>query len=529
VNPEVLEKMAEIRRLVEEVATDEMKAAMQKLREAMQKLDPKKIAEAAKNLSMTQEEFLKKLDRTIEMLKAAQNERRLEEMAKQLEQLAEKQEELREATEDASSDEMKGMSPEQQALQQETEQAVEKMEELAQEMKATEPDAAEAIEQTAEQIKGEKTPQEMNNAAQSMSGGKKNPATESQKKASESLSKAAQGMQSALAQMSSRNQEEIKAAIDKGIRDLLYLSKSEEALVGRAEKTSDRQKQTSPDLARRQSELKRGIESVAVELEAAMKMTMHIGPSVPELLRRASATAEESEAALAQGNIRVGELLGNRTMVGVNEGLVKLLEAQKNFSSACNNPSSSQAGSCENPGLNGLSQSQGQVNEGAQALGQRMGQGQRLTQSEEARLSQLAAEQQAIRQGLEEFAGQMNESQGVLGRLDKIDEEMEKMERELEERKPGEAAERGEKIMQRLLDADRALRRQGFKKERTSESARTGEDAPSPSAVSDMLQKADTKVREDILRTLSVRYPGEYEALIRAYFEALEKDGARAR
>jgi hypothetical protein len=169
------------------------------------------------------------------------------------------------------------------------------------------------------------------------------------------------------------------------------------------------------------------------------------------------------------------------------------------------------------------------VNEGAQALGQRMGQGQRLTQSEEARLSQLAAEQQAIRQGLEEFAGQMNESQGVLGRLDKIDEEMEKMERELEERKPGEAAERGEKIMQRLLDADRALRRQGFKKERTSESARTGEDAPSPSAVSDMLQKADTKVREDILRTLSVRYPGEYEALIRAYFEALEKDGARAR
>jgi hypothetical protein len=32
-------------------------------------------------------------------------------------------------------------------------------------------------------------------------------------------------------------------------------------------------------------------------------------------------------------------------------------------------------------------------------------------------------------------------------------------------------------------------------------------------------------VREDILRTLSVRYPGEYEALIRAYFEALERDG----
>jgi len=529
VNPEVLEKLAEIRKLVEEVATDEMKAAMQKLREAMQKLDPKEIAEAAKNLNMTQEEFLKKLDRTIEMLKGAQNERRLEEMAKSLEELAQKQEELQQKTNEAAPDKMKDLAAAQDELKKETEAAIEKMDELAKEMEAREKGASDGIKESSDALKEEQTPQEMGDASKSMSSGKKSPAMKSQSKAKSSLSKAAQGMKEALAQMSSRNQEEARAAIDKGIRDLIYISKSEETLVSRVEKTQDRLKSAPRDLARRQSDLKRGIDTVAGELEEAMKKSMHIGPSVPELLRRAGESAAESEDALSQGNVRVGGMLGNRAMVGVNAGLVKLLEAKENLNSSCNNPSANPSGSCENPGLSGMSQSQGQINQGAQQLGEQMGQGQRLSQSDEQRLSQLAAEQEAVRQGLEEFAGQMGESQGVLGRLDKIAEEMEKMERELEERRPGDAAKRGEKIIQRLLDADRALRRQGFKKERTSETARSGEGPASPSAISEMLEKADTKVREDILRTLSVRYPGEYEALIRAYFEALQKDGAGAR
>ncbi|MFN0150500.1 MAG: DUF4175 family protein [bacterium] len=527
VNPEVLEKLAEIRKLVEEVATDEMKAAMQKLREAMQKLDPKEIADAAKNLSMTQEEFLKKLDRTIEMLKSAQNERKLEEAAKSLEQLAQKQEELEQKTNEATPDKMKEMSAEQDALKKETEDAIKKMDELANDMEAQEPGASEGIKKSSDGLKEEQAPQEMNEASKSMSSGKKSPAMKSQSKAKSSLKKAAEGMKEALAQMKSRDQEEARAAIEKGIRDLIYLSKAEESLVGRVEKTAERMKSAPRDLARRQSDLKRGIDTVAGEIEEATKKTMHIGPSVPELLRRAGESARESEEALSSGNVRVGGMLGNRAMVGVNAGLVKLLEAQNSLESSCNNPSANPSGSCENPGLSGMSQSQGQINQGAQQLGEQMGQGQRLSQSDEQRLSQLAAEQEAVRQGLEEFAGQMGESQGVLGRLDKIAEEMNEMERELEERRPGDAAKRGEKIMQRLLDADRALKRQGFKKERTSETARSGAGGASPSAISDMLEKADTKVREDILRTLSVRYPGEYEALIRAYFDALQKDGAK--
>ena len=278
------------------------------------------------------------------------------------------------------------------------------------------------------------------------------------------------------------------------------------------------------DLARRQGELERGLSRVADDLEKATKRTLSIGPTVPQILREAGQCANESAKNLSEGQARMGGLLGDRAMVTMNAGLVKLLEAQKNFQSACQNPGQN-AGSCQNPGLDQLSQGQQAVNQGARSLGGALG-GERLTMSDRERLAQLAAQQQEIRKGLEEFSKSMGETPNVLGRLDNIAQEMKEAEKELGEQRPQDAAKRGERIVQRLLDADKSFQKRGFKKERQSERARTGEAAPSPAALSEILEKADPKEREDILRTMSIRFPEEYEALIRAYFEAIEKDGA---
>ncbi len=537
---DVLEKLSEIRRLMSEVATDEMRAAMDKMRKAMEALDPKEIAEAAKNLKMSQEEFLKRLDRTIEMLKDVQRERKVDEMVKSMEDLLEKQESLRDATKDATEDQMNAMAPEQEAARKELDDAVEKMEQLAQEMKEKEAAAAEAMEKTAEELRQEQTPQTMSSASQSMSKGAKPSAQESQKKSSSDLAKALKGLESAQQQMNARRDDAVRKAIEKGIRDLIYLSKSEEGLVGRSGEGS--RADAAPigeaaqpaqggraELARRQVELKQGIERVTNEIEAASKKTMHIGRSVPAILRDAGKSAAEAAQSFSAGQTRMGAVLGDRTMVTMNAGLVKLLEAQKNFESSCKNGQAG-GGECQNPGLNKAAEGQKSVNQGSQSMSEQRGAGgQRLTMPQRDRLTQMAAQQEAVRRGLEEFAQSLGNQENILGRLDKIAEEMKQSERDLREERPEDASRRGEKILQRLLDADKSFQRRGFKKERTSETARTGARAPSPSALSDLLEKANPKERDDILRTMSVRFPEEYEALIRAYFEALEKDGAGAR
>lgn len=528
-NRDVLEKLAEIRKLVDEVATDEMKAAMEKLRKAIEQLDPKEIAEASKNLKMSQEEFLKRLDRTIEMLKGVQRERRVDEMVKTMEELLDKQESLLDATKEASEEQMGGLSPEQEALRGETEEAVKKMEELAKELGEQEAAASEAMKKTAEGLQGEKTGQTMSNAAKALSSGQKSSASSSEMKAASDLAKAVQGLQQAQNEMNARRDDAVRKAIEKGIRDLIYLSKEEESLVDHTESLALPDRGGVSDLARRQGELERGISKVADEVEKATKKTLSIGPTVPQILRDASQSANESAKNLSEGQTRMGGLLGDRAMVTLNAGLVKLLEAQKNFESSCQN-ASQPGGSCENPGLNQLSQGQQGVNSGARSLSQGSGmEGERLTMSDKGRLSQLAAQQEAIRKGLEEFSQSLGESQDVLGRLDKIAEEMKEAEKELAAERPQDAARRGERILQRLLDADKSFQKRGFKKERQSETARTGEGSRSPASLSEILEKADPKEREDILRTLSVRFPEEYEALIRAYFEAIEKDGTRGR
>jgi hypothetical protein len=523
-NQEVLSKLAEIRKLVEEIATDEMKAAMERLRKAIEQLDPREIAEASKNLKMSQEEFLERLDRTIDMLKAAQRERRVDEMVKTMEALLDRQESLLEATKEASKEQMASQSPEQEALRGETEDATQKMEELAQELGEQEAAASEAMKKAAEGLRGEKTPQTMSNAAKSLSSGQKSSASSCQMKAATDLAQAVQGLQQAQNEMNARRDEAVRKAIEKGIRDVIYLSKEEEAVVGRTEALALRDRGGVADLARRQGELERGISKVADDIEKATKKTLSIGPTVPQILRDAGQCANESAKNLSEGQTRMGGLLGDRAMVTLNAGLVKLLEAQKNFQSACEN-SGMQSGACQNPGLNQLSQGQQSVNQGARGLGEGLG-GERLTMSDRQRLAQLAAQQQSIRQGLEEFAESMGQTPGILGRLDNIAQEMKEAERELGEERPQDAAKRGERILQRLLDADKSFQKRGFKKERQSETAHTGEGAPSPASLSEILEKAEPKEREDILRTMSVRFPEEYEALIRAYFEAIEQDGA---
>jgi hypothetical protein len=525
---QVLEKLAEVRRLMEEVATDEMRAAMERLRKAMEQLDPKEIAEASKDLKLSQEEFLKRLDRTIEMLKDVQRERRVDEMVKSMEALLERQEALLDATKSANEAQMKELATEQEAAQRDLEDAVAKMDELAKELAEREAAASEAIEKTAEELRREKTDETMADAAQSLARGAQSSASAAEKKSAADLASAVQGLQNAQSQMNAQRDEAIRQAIEKGIRDLIYISKAEEGIVTRTEEATPPDGGGRAALARRQVELKQGIDKVAAAIEEAAKRTPHIGPTVPEILREASESASDAARSFSEGQARAGGLLGDRTMVTVNAGLLKLLEAQKDFESSCQN--GKQGGQCQNPGLNSAAQGQKRINSGARTLAEELGMGgQRLTQSQRQRLAQLAAEQEAVRKGLEEFGQSLGERENVLGRLDKIEEDMKEAMRDLSSERPEDAAQRGERILQRLLDADKSFQRRGFKKERTSETAKTGENAATAPPVSEILEKATPKEREDILRTMSVRFPEEYEALIHAYFEALEKDRAGGR
>ena len=88
---EIIEKMEEIRQLLQEVANEDMMRALEKMREAMANLSPEEIRAAMENMSLSQEELLKKLEQAIAMLKRLKTEQRMDAAVNLAKQIAEGQ------------------------------------------------------------------------------------------------------------------------------------------------------------------------------------------------------------------------------------------------------------------------------------------------------------------------------------------------------------------------------------------------------------------------------------------------------
>jgi len=83
--------------------------------------------------------------------------------------------------------------------------------------------------------------------------------------------------------------------------------------------------------------------------------------------------------------------------------------------------------------------------------------------------------------------------------------------------------ERQQRILSRLLDAQKSLRTQDFKEERQS---KTGEQIVriSPDGLPADLGERHTLLRENLEKALRDGYSKEYESLIRRYFEELSQE-----
>jgi len=91
-SPEALEKLQKISQLVDQVLDDEGKKLMKQLRDSLQnmKIDPKELEKLEESFKM--DNYLKELDRTVELLSQLRDEMKMDSMAKSLEDLKRRQE-----------------------------------------------------------------------------------------------------------------------------------------------------------------------------------------------------------------------------------------------------------------------------------------------------------------------------------------------------------------------------------------------------------------------------------------------------
>lgn len=157
---------------------------------------------------------------------------------------------------------------------------------------------------------------------------------------------------------------------------------------------------------------------------------------------------------------------------------------------------------------------------------QQMQQGQ-LSPQQQGEMQRLAQQQQLIQKSLEELnkeAKQSGESKKIPADLENIVNQMREVVSDMNtEKLSDELIQKQEKILSKLLDAQRSINERDFEKERKSETGnnftRTG-----PSELNLSRQNQTDKIKDALNQSVKEGYNKDYEDLIRKYYEALQKE-----
>lgn len=516
---EIGEKLENINRLIEKINSEALNKYIEQMRAAMEKLDPKQIQQALENLSANTEDLLKNLERTEALLKEIQREQQMEELVRNTKDLMEAQEELSDSTARASDKEsMDKISREQEKLAEQAAELEEKLDEVSKELDDKE--LADKLQKASEENSMSRTSKEMKEASSQLQQGQKNQAMSHQEQAMENLIGLFGSLANLQMQMQMASNNQLSANLQRLANNTLDISFKEEDLTGRMREQisteSDPDRFAIRELAEEQQTYARAVGQIADELYAITKETFMVPGSLMEALGSCRRSMENSLLFLEQNKAFMSAASASEATTTLNAITIELLRTCKNCSGG---GSGKPQGS---PLLQRLMAGQQQVlKETEHLLALRAAQ-EKLLQEMQADVKRVAGEQRSLKEIAEQIKKDLKQNERVLGRMDKISEEMDEVIKDLESGDLNERTlQKEERILSRLLDAQRAVHTRDYEKDRVS---RTAGDVFSKAGGVRSVQPASQMLREEIRRAMALKAPGEFEDLIRLYFRALAEE-----
>lgn len=543
ISPETLEKYQELQKLMRQVDSPELRRMQEKMNEAMKNMNQEQLQIALEQFKFNDEQFRKSIERSMKILKRLQAEQKTDALRKRADELAKNQDELSEETKKSNSNDQNKkneLSKRQEKIQKELNNIEKELSELENLMKEfnKEEMPLDELKKATDDLNSKETNQEMNDSKENIQSGQNQKSAQNQKKASNNLRKFAQSMQKMKEGMQQQNAQEAINKMEKHLSDMLELSKKQENLKNNTAK-SDYNSTKVPQMAQEQAELFESLMNVAQSLAELSEKSFAVTPEMGEQISKAMKGMRNSVEMMADRNIQKAAQAQNASMGAMNEAasqmqnMVSAMKAQQN--GACSNPGG-QGGNGENgtsPGMS-MSQKMQEIAAQQQAINQAMqqmmqggkGTGGEMSMEQQAQMGRLADKQGGAKKSLEELAKEQKEIGGnkeKLGELDKIAKEMQEIMNDV--RQNGVTPEnmrKQEKILSRLLDASRSVHDRDFEKQREGRQAENIFNQ-SPDQIDFSTQEGKNKALEDMMKANRRGYSKDYENLIRAYFETLQK------
>ncbi len=515
---ELIDKMDQLRKLFQEIATPELLKAMQDLKQALQSYDDEKLKASMESFEFEQEEFLKRLERSLSILKRIRAEQQLMAAVRQTQDLAMRQDELRYAAENTSnSEEGMELGEKQRRLGGDTGALQRDLESLAREMEALRDMPAEQVREASREIDRHEMTETMDQIAGQLQFGRMQQAMDGQLEMSEALSGLNQRLEEIQDQLQEDRMREIAEGMRRAMHQLVDLSVSQETLNERTRSPGGSATRITV-LTEDQQGLLGGASLVANDIVSMAQKTTFISPSIGRALGQTLNSMEAAEGYLAEQQRDTASEEQHAAMKALNETVLALQRAMSNMANS--GSSSGMMDLIER--LQGMARQQTGINDQMNKMMDESNGGMDL--ETQAQVSRLAARQDALRKSLQQLRREQQDNQEqVLGRLQEIENEMENTVQQLQQYQIDPAlVERQQRILSRLLDASRSIRGQKREERRRAAPGEDVVDLPSPGDLPEELMQLERSLRDDIQgRVEEGVYPREYEELIRAYFRAL--------
>lgn len=220
-----------------------------------------------------------------------------------------------------------------------------------------------------------------------------------------------------------------------------------------------------------------------------------------------------------------------RTMKNLNDLALMLDESLKNMQQAmakatpsamCNNPGQKPGGK---PGSKPGKVPADKMTESQENLGKKMsdqmGKQKKGQKPGSKEFAEMAAQQAAIRKALEEKRQMLGEKGKGTKSLDKLVQDMDKIETDLVNKKlTNEMLKRQQNILTRLLEEERAEREREYDNKRQAEQGENIE-RKVPASLEEYLKQRESEI--DVYKTISPELRSYYKALVEKYYQRLKE------
>ncbi len=507
---ETLEKYQELQQMYEEIATPELLESMKKMQEALSEVSEEELKKAMENFQFTQEDFLKSIERTLSLLKRIQMEQKMEEMVRRIDDLIERQNDVNQQLEKASPSEADNLANTEEGIKKDTEAFRKEMQNLMQKMEALPDMPMSSMESVLHTMENENLTGQIGQMQAMMQNIQFQNAGSQGEQIKQTMSALSDQLRKAQKEMQSRQKKDVMEKLQKSSFQLLQLSRNQEMLMESMKSgETDRNEASKTQLS-----LIEGLSQVADSLYKLSQQTFSVTPEMGKAIGKAHASMVQALQKMTESgdNPSVSDRQ-SAAMGGLNEAVMAIQESMDSLSSGGSGLGMEQFFlSLEQMGMQQM-----MINRQMMDMLQ---QG-RLSLEQQAAMSRMIAEQAAVKKMLEETLVKFGDRSDVAGNLDNLTKEMEEVIEALKtEGASRETIRRQERILSRLLDAQRSVKRRDYSRKRQ---AKSGQDvfrlSPSEETFSD--SEVLDRLRLDILRIGKEGYTKDYQALIRSYFEAL--------